>query len=112
MTDAAANDTALIPEPQNRSSVTPLTLVSKPASSTAMRARSPPCVPICMLVPNTTSSTSAGSRPLRSTTARRTVEPSRCGWISANAPFPTLPMPRGVRQASITQASPMEFSIL
>ena len=71
----------------------------------AMRPRSPPCVPTCMLVPKMTSSTAAVSRSLRSRIAASTVAPSCCGWMSASAPLPTLPMPRGVRHASMIQAS-------
>ncbi len=70
-----------------------------------MRPRSPPCVPTCMLVPQTMSSTSEVSSALRSAIAASTVAPSCCGWSSARAPFPTLPIPRGVRQASMIQAS-------
>ena len=107
MIDAAAMMLVVMPEPQKRSRVTPLALMSKPASSAAMRARSPPWVPTCMLVPKMTSSTAAVSTSLRSRIAASTVEANRCGWMSASAPLPTLPMPRGVRQASMIQASVM-----
>ena len=70
-----------------------------------MRPRSPPWVPTCMEVPQTMSSTSPVSSPLRSARARRTVAPRTWGCSSASAPLPTLPIPRGVRQASMIQAS-------
>ena len=45
ITAVAAMLLAVMPEPQNRSSVTPLARMSKPASSAAMRPRSPLCSP-------------------------------------------------------------------
>ena len=51
------------------------------------------------------SSTSPVSRPLRSASALSTVAPRTCGCSSASAPLPTFPMPRGVRHASMIQAS-------
>ena len=47
------------------------------------------------------SSTSAVLRLLRAASAFRTVAASCWGCSSARAPLPTLPMPRGVRQASM-----------
>src|SRR4051812_23821615 len=105
MIDAAAKLVVVMPEPQKRSRVTPEAFVSNPASSSAILARSPPCVPTCMLVPKMTSSTAAVSTSLRSRMALSTVAPSCCGWMSARAPLPTLPTPRGVRHASMIQAS-------
>ena len=100
----AATFTAVMPDPQKRSSVKAGARVSQPASSTAMRPMQKPCLPNWALQPTTTSSTAAVSRSLRSARARKTVPSSRWGWISASAPFPTLPMPRGVRTASMMLA--------
>src|ERR1700756_2392530 len=77
-----------------------------------MRPRSPPCCATCALVPQMISSTSAVSMPVRSASARNTVAPSCCGWIPDRAPFPALPMPRGVLQASMISASTMAFPLL
>src|SRR5271168_5525495 len=52
-----------------------------------------------------TSPTSAVSIRLRSAIAFSTVAPSCWGWIPESAPLPNLPMPLGVRQASMIQAS-------
>ena len=93
--------TVEMPDPQKRSMVTPEARMSKPASSAAMRPRSRLCFPTWLDVPQMTSSTSAVLISLRSAMALRTVAPSCCGWISASAPLPILPMPRGVRQASM-----------
>src|SRR5581483_804328 len=70
-----------------------------------MRPRSPLCSHTCELVPHTTSSTSAVSNPLRSTSALSTVDARCCGCRCAKAPLPCLPMPRGVRHASMMKAS-------
>lgn len=56
---AAARFAAVMPEPQKRSSVTPLALMSKPASRAAMRPMSLPCLPRWDEQPQMTSSTSA-----------------------------------------------------
>src|SRR4051812_28892485 len=55
------------------------------------------------------SSTSAVLMPVRSASARNTVAPSCCGWMPAKAPLPALPMPRGVRHASMISASTLLF---
>src|SRR5215469_2766550 len=109
MIDAAAMLTLVMPEPQNRSSVTPLARTSYPASRADILPRSPPCCATCALVPQMMSSTSAVSMPVRSASARNTVAPSCCGWIPDRAPLPALPMPRGVLEASMISASPMAF---
>src|ERR1041385_5571551 len=75
-----------------------------------MRPRSQLCGPRCELVPQITSSTSEVLRSLRLASSRNTVEPSRCGWICDNAPLGYLPIPRGVRQASMIRASLMAVS--
>src|SRR5438552_7364706 len=57
--------------------------------------------------PNTTSSTAAGSTPVRSTTALRTWAPRSAGWTWLSPPprFPT-----GVRTASTMKASAISGS--
>src|ERR1700712_770628 len=72
-----------------------------------MRPMSPDCGPTWALVPQMMSSTSPVLSLLRSASARSTVAPSCCGWISDNAPLPALPTPRGVRTASMISASAM-----
>src|SRR4051794_35588778 len=66
---------------------------------------SPPCLPRWEEVPQMMSSTSSVFRLLRWASAARTVAARCCGWCSASAPLPTLPIPRGVRQASMIRAS-------
>ncbi len=105
MIAVAAMFALVIPDPQKRSRVTPLALMSYPASSADILPRSPLCSQTCELVPHTTSSTSALSKPLRSTRASSTVRPRCCGWRWARAPLPCLPTPRGVRHASMMRAS-------
>ena len=56
-------------EPHWRSTVVPGTVSGKPAASTALRAMLTPCSPTCMTQPITTSSTRAGSMPVRSISA-------------------------------------------
>ena len=104
---AAARFTVVMPEPQKRSRVMPLARTSKPAARAAMRPRSLPCLPRWDEVPQITSSTSAVLMSLRWAMPFRTVAARCWGWKSARAPLPTLPMPRGVRAASMIQASPI-----
>jgi len=110
MIEAAAMLTLVMPEPQNRSSVTPLARTSYPASRADILPRSPHCWDTCALVPQMMSSTSPVLIPVRSASARNTVAPSCCGWIPDKAPFPALPMPRGVLQVSMMSASAMAFT--
>ncbi len=56
-TARAAMCTASWPEPQKRCSVAAGTVTGQPASSTACRATSAACSPVCVLQPATTSST-------------------------------------------------------
>ncbi len=107
ITPMAARFTAVMPEPQNLSREKPPALMSKPASSAAMRAIQAPCLPTWVPQPAMTSSISDVSRWLRAASAFSTVDRMRWGWISARAPLPTLPTPRGVRAASMIQASVM-----
>ena len=71
----AAKWTACWAEPHWRSTVVPGTVSGKPAASAALRPMFMACSPTVMVQPKTTSSTSAGSRSLRSRSARR-------GWAA------------------------------
>ena len=51
-----------------------------PAASQQVRAMSPACGPIVSTQPKTTSSTAAGSMPVRSTSAVSTCAPRSAGW--------------------------------
>ncbi len=64
----------------------------------------PAWAPTCMTQPMTTSSTSAGSRSLRSASAFSTSPARSAGWKPESFPF-RLPM--GVRTASTITASGM-----
>ena len=76
-----------------------------------MRPRSPPCLPSCVEVDQMMSSTVAVSSLLRSLIAFKTVAASCCGCRCESAPLPGLPMPRGVRTASMIYASDMRFPL-
>ena len=69
----------------------------RPAASQHVRAMSPACGPSWSTQPKTTSSTTIGSRSLRSTMALSTCAPRSAGWTWLRPPprFPT-----GVRTAS------------
>ena len=71
-TPAAAKWTACWEDPHCRSTVVPGTDSGHPAERTAVRAMSKVCSPTCDTQPQTTSSTTTGSMPVRSTSARRT----------------------------------------
>ena len=98
----AAKLTACRPEPQNRLRVVALTSIGQPALSTALRARFAPCSSTCETQPAITSSTRAGSKPLRRASATSSCANNSCGWVPESAPLPAFPRPRGVRTASIT----------
>src|SRR5690606_18678243 len=70
-----------------------------------MRPRQALCWPRWELVPQTISSISAVLTLLRSAIALSTADPSCWGWKVDSEPLPRLPMPRGVRQASMIQTS-------
>ena len=72
MTPAAAKCTACWDEPHWRSTVTPGTDSGQPAPSTALRAMSKVCSPTWLTQPQITSSTTAGSIPVRSASALST----------------------------------------
>ncbi len=93
----AAKWIACCDEPHWRSTVVPGTCSGRPAASQQVRATSPAWPPIESTLPNTTSSTAAGSMPVRSTSARRLWAPRSAGWTPASPP---PRRPTGVRTAS------------
>ena len=103
-TRAAARLTASRPEAQKRLMVAPGTCGLQPACSTAVRARLPPCSPVCEAQPSMTSSTTSGSRP-RSTSPSSSASTSSSGGTACSAPR-AEPLPRGVRTASAITGSP------
>ena len=82
----------------------PGTVSGQPASSSASRAMSSPWSPARIPLPAITSSTSAGSNPMRAPSACRHCASNACGWMPCNAPS-GRPLPRGVRTASRIHAS-------
>ncbi len=86
-------------DPHWRSTVVPGTPSGIPAASHADRAMLPAWGPIASTQPKITSSTTSGSIPVRSTTARMTCAPRSAGCCPDRVP-PRLPT--GVRTASIT----------
>ncbi len=104
-TREAAWLTASRPEAQKRFSCTPATVSGRPAASAAVLAMSPPWSPIGETTPSTTSSTRlTSSEGLRSWTSLRSPTTRSTGFTSWRLPF-FLPLPRGVRIASYTNAS-------
>lgn len=108
-TPCAAKCTACWEEPHCRSTVVAGTESGKPADSQAQRVVFMACSPTWSTVPPMTSSTSAGSIPLRPTSSLRVWASSSTGCVPASAP-PGLPLPMGVRTASTMTASRMTFS--
>src|SRR5215831_6325513 len=98
----AAKWAACWDEPHCRSTVTPGTASGRPAASHAVRAMSPACGPIVSTQPNTTSSTAAGSAPVRASSAAMTCAPRSAGCAPASPP---PRRPTGVRTASTRNAS-------
>ncbi len=97
ITPCAAKCTACWEDPHWRSMVTPGTWSGRPATSQAVRATSPAWEPMVSQQPMITSSTAAGSMPVRRTSAASTWAPRSAECTSASAP-PRLPT--GVRTAS------------
>ena len=97
----AAKCTACCEEPHCRSTVTPGTDSGSPAASQAVRAMSPACGPTVSTQPKTTSSTSAGSIPVRASRAAMTCAPRSAGCAAARPP---PRRPTGVRTASMMYA--------
>ena len=104
----AAKWTACWDDPHCRSMVTPGTLSGRPADSQAFLATSKVCGPICETHPMITSSTAAGSIPVRSTSARRAWAPRSTGWTPARDPFR---LPIAVRTAPAMNASAITASV-
>jgi hypothetical protein len=82
--------------------VTPGTLSGRPADSHAVRAMSAACGPACDTQPMTTSSTAAGSTPVRAISSRSTCAARSAGWT---ADRPPLRFPIGLRTAPTMYAS-------
>ena len=96
---SAAIATAVIPDAQKRLTVTPPTVLGKPASSTALRAMLSPDSPSGKEQPTMASSTSCGSRPGTWAMADRIAYTSRSsGRVLRNMPRGALPI--GVRVAA------------
>ena len=104
----AAKCTACWDDPHCRSTVTPGTLSGRPADSQAFLAMSKVCGPICETHPMITSSTAAGSIPVRSTSPRRTCAPRSTGWTPDRDPFR---LPIAVRTAPAMNASAITASV-
>ena len=92
----------LLEDPDCRSIVVAGTSSGSPAASQALRATFTDCSPIWETQPMITSSTSIGSIPLRSTSARSTTAPRSTACTPANPPFRR---PTGVRTAPTTTGS-------
>ena len=108
ITACAAKWTACWDDPHCRSMVTPGTLSGRPADSQAFLAMSKVCGPICETHPMITSSTAAGSIPVRSTSPRRAWAPRSTGWTPARDPFR---LPIAVRTAPAMNASAITASV-
>ena len=93
---------ACMPEPQSRFTVWPGTSTGKPARSRPIRATLRLSSPAWLAQPKITSSTSAGSRAIRSTTSRMTMAARSSGRTSFSWP-PYLPI--GVRTAETITTS-------
>ncbi len=102
----AAMLTASNPDAQNRLICTPEQRTSQPALRAAIFGNTEPCSPIGDTTPITMSSTCAGSKPLRSRRASKTVTPKSMGLTSCSEPS-FLPLPRGVRTLSKIYTSVM-----
>src|ERR1700722_3551204 len=101
-TACAAKCTACCDEPHCRSTVVPGTDSGSPAESAAVRAILNACGPTWLTHPRMTSSTRAGSIPVRSTRARSAWAARSAAWT------PDRPPPRrptGVRTAPTMNAS-------
>src|SRR5438105_14601275 len=94
-----------IDEPHCRSTVVPHTPSGHPATSGAIRPMFQPCSPTCVTQPICTSSTSAGSRPVRATSPFSTWAASSSARTEESAPFR---LPIGERTASTMKASPID----
>ena len=84
---AAALKFVCIDDPHWRSTVVPQTVSGQPATRGTIRPMFQPCSPICVTQPSWTSSTSAGSRSLRPTSAFSTCPASSSPRILERVPF-------------------------
>src|SRR3954469_4257520 len=101
----AAMLTASRPEAQKRLSCTPATVSGRPALIAAVLAMSAPWSPTGDTQPRTTSSTRLGSmRSLRTSISCMRPTTRSTGLVPCSEPL-CLPLPRGVRMASNTNAS-------
>ncbi|SKU89782.1 Uncharacterised protein [Mycobacteroides abscessus subsp. abscessus] len=82
--------------------------MGSPAASAAQRAVLELCSPTCPTAPLITSSISAGSIPVRSTSSRIACACRSTGCTPESEP-PGLPLPTGVRTASMITASLMIY---
>src|ERR1700710_353311 len=105
ITVAAAKATACWEEPHWRSMVVPGTDSGQPAASGALRPMLKVCSPTWLTQPQKTSSTTAGSMPVRSASAWSTMA-ERSTACTPDRPPPRLPT--GVRTAAQMTASRME----
>src|SRR5919112_1242554 len=101
-TSEAARLVACCDDPHWLSTVVAATERGSPAVSQAVRATLNDCSPTWVTHPPTTWPTRAGSTPVRSTSAARTVASRSAGW-QVDSPPPRRPM--GVRTASTTTTS-------
>src|SRR5690349_20874291 len=106
-TACAAKCTACCDEPHCRSTVTPGTCSGRPADSQQVRARSPDCGPTVSTQPRMTSSTAAGSAPVRASSSAMTWPPRSAG-CTADSPPPRRVT--GDRTAPTRYASPIAAS--
>src|SRR5215475_1140416 len=103
MMRCAANAMVCRPDEQKRLTVTPDTVTGRPARIADRRAIFCPVARSGMAQPITTSSTSPGSRPARSTACLTTWPPSTAPWVMLKAPRNALPI--GVRAVETMTAS-------
>ena len=97
------------PDEQKRFTVTPLTVTGMPARIAESRAMLLPVAFSGVAQPSTTSSTSAGSIPARSTACLTTWPPSVAPWVMLKAPRNALPI--GVRAVDTMTASDIRRSL-
>ena len=102
ITPCATKCAACCDEPHWRSTLVAGTLHGRPAATHALRVTLQPCSPDWVTQPPTTSSTSAGSKSLRSTIVRSTSPSRSVGCQPESAP---LRLPKAVRAQSTMTAS-------
>src|SRR4051794_30022186 len=105
----AAIATACSPDEQNRFTVMAAALLGSPARSEACRAMLWPVAPSPKPQPITTSSTSPGSTPARSTACLITCPPISAPCVRLNAP--RIAFPIGVRAVETMTASTIDLCL-